>query len=497
MVTTLGELARTAGERLLSLDGDAATELSGAAYDSRRVDPGDLFFCIPGATYDGHDFAEAAVAAGAAALCVERPLGTSLPEMVVRSVREVMPAAAAHIYGHPARELVLVGATGTNGKTTTAYLVESILRAAGRLTGLIGTIETKIADERLPGVRTTPESVDVHRLFRRMRDKDVSAVAMEVTSHALVLGRVDGIVFDCALFTNLTQDHLDFHPDMEAYFAAKASLFLPERSGKAVVNIDDPYGRRLYETVSIPTLTFGSSPEADVSARDVILEPTGSTFRVVAPHEEFRVSTSLVGPFNVLNCLGAIAVGLQLGIGTEHIVRGVAELLAVPGRFESIDAGQPFSVVVDYAHTPDSLDNVLLAAKRLASAQSGRVIVVFGCGGDRDRGKRPLMGTAATRHSDVVIVTSDNPRREDPEAIIGQILEGVVSERPDGADAVLVDRRAAIEFAVRTADRGDVVVIAGKGHETGQEFADRTVPFDDRVVAHEALAEIGFEEGVG
>lgn len=491
MTTSVGELSRSAGKRFVELVGDAGTTVTGAQYDSRNVTTGDLFFCVPGATTDGHLFAATAVEAGAAALCVERVLGSGVPEIVVDDVRAVMPSLSAQVFGHPANELTLLGVTGTNGKTTTAFLIDSILRADGRGTGLIGTIETRIGDERKPGVRTTPESVDVQRLLRQMLDRGVSSVVMEVTSHALVYGRVDGIHYASALFTNLTQDHLDLHQDMEAYFEAKSSLFTPERASACAINIDDPYGQRLAERVSLPVLTFGVAGDAMVRPRDVELGPSGSTFEVVTPQGETAIETSLVGPFNVSNCLAAIASCLQAGIDLEPIARGIKALSSVPGRFESIDAGQSFTVVVDYAHTPDSLDNVLRAARRLAAANGGKVICVFGCGGDRDRAKRPLMGIAVARHADIVVVTSDNPRSEDPEAIIGQILEGVAAERPTGADGVNVDRRAAIASALAAAGDRDVVVVAGKGHETGQEFADRTIPFDDREVVREELAALG------
>lgn len=492
MATPLIELSRAAGERFVTLIGDPAAVVGGAEYDSRKVGSGDLFFCVPGELTDGHLFAEDAIAAGAAALCVERPLGSSIPEIVVEDIRRAMPGIAARVFGDPAKELTLVGVTGTNGKTTTAFLIDSILRADDRGSGLMGTIETRIGDERRPGIRTTPESVDVQRLLREMVDRGISSVAMEVTSHALVLGRVEGIRYTSAVFTNLTQDHLDFHEDMNAYFDAKSSLFTPEKAAMAAINVDDPYGERLSNETSLPLLTYAASAEADVHAIDVSLGATGSIFTATTPDGEIAIQTSLVGPFNVSNCLAAIASSLQVGIDLETIARGIKALTAVPGRFESIDAGQPFTVVVDYAHTPDSLHNVLTAARRVATHGGGRVVCVFGCGGDRDRSKRPLMGIAAARHSDVVVVTSDNPRSEDPEAIIGQILEGIATERPEGPDASLVDRREAIAFALDTAREGDVVVVAGKGHETGQQFSDRTIPFDDRSVVREELSARGY-----
>lgn len=488
----LRQLAEAAGDLLIEVIGDQDTQVTGVSYDSRAVRPGDLFFCVVGHTADGHAFASDAVAAGASALCVERPTGAGVPEIVVGSVRAAMPLIAARSFGDPSNDLLLIGVTGTNGKTTTAFLIESILAAAGKTTGLIGTIETRIAGEIRPGVRTTPESLDLQALFAEMRDKGVDAVAMEVTSHALVLNRVDGVRFAAAAFTNLTQDHLDFHPSMEEYFDAKSSLFTPGRCDKGAVNLDDPYGERLNSSAQIPTVTFGTTPAADIRAEQVELGVAGSSFILVTPMGEVKVETTLVGPFNVSNCLAAAAVCLQAGIGLEAIELGLRSLPAVPGRFESIDRGQPFTVVVDYAHTPDSLDNVLVAAKRLAAAQDGRVVVAFGAGGDRDKGKRPLMGIVAAREADYVVVTSDNPRSEDPDAIIGQILEGVASERAEGPDAAITDRREAIGHVLSLARDGDVVVIAGKGHETGQEFADNKIPFDDRIVCAELLTELGW-----
>ena len=489
------DLVGSLGDLLVEATGDQSTRITGVQYDSRKVIPGDLFFCVPGAVHDGHDHAIEAAAAGAVALCAERPTGAGVPEVFVTDVRRAMPLLCAAAFGHPANDLQMVGITGTNGKTTTAYLVNSILQAAGHKAGLIGTIETRIGDERRPGTRTTPESLDLQRLLAEMRDAGVDGVAMEVTSHALSLNRVDGIRYDSAAFTNLTQDHLDFHDSMEDYFAAKASLFDGHRSEKGAINVDDPYGRRVMEEAKTPSIGFGASEGAEIRATDVELTPTGSTFTLTTPKGEARIKTSLVGPFNVSNCLAAAAATLQLGVPLDAIEEGTRALSAVPGRFESVDAGQPFAVIVDYAHTPDSLDNVLGAARRVAADGGGRVIVAFGCGGDRDRGKRPLMGIVAARLADYVIVTSDNPRSEDPESIVGEIVEGVVSERAEGPDATLVDRRAAIGRALQEARPNDVVVIAGKGHETGQEFADRTIPFDDRIVARELLAELGWEAG--
>ena len=476
----------------MSLDDPSDTVITGMSFDSRSVSPGDLFFCLPGASSDGHDFAEQAASAGAAALCVERSTGTELPEVTVSDVRIAMAPVSAALLDHPSAGLLVLGVTGTNGKTTTAYMLESILAAAGHRTGLIGTIETRVGTEAKPGVRTTPESLDLQYLFAEMRGAGVTAVAMEVTSHALVLHRVDAMRFASATFTNLSQDHLDFHEGMEDYFAAKRSLFTPERIDAAAVNFDDRYGRNLLESARVPATPFGLSEDAHVRAENVKTGQWLNEFVIVVggpdlPAAEIKVSTPLVGAFNISNCLAAAAGALRAGVSPDSVEAGLRNIKAVPGRFEAIDEGQDFAVVVDYSHTPDSLDNALREARLLAQSNGGRVLTVFGCGGDRDRGKRPLMGAVAGRLADVVIVTSDNPRSEDPVAIIDQILEGVVAERAQGPDVVTPDRRDAIFEAVALASTGDVVFIAGKGHEMGQQFADRTIPFDDRDVAREGL----------
>jgi UDP-N-acetylmuramoyl-L-alanyl-D-glutamate--2,6-diaminopimelate ligase len=456
----------------------ADVEISGLAYDSRAVRPGTLFFCVPGFDSDGHDFAPRAVENGAAALVVERPLGLGVPEVQVESARAAMAPAAAAFHGDPTRALDVVGVTGTNGKTTTAFLVRALLEAAGRRTGLLGTVTSIVGGEERPVVRTTPEAIDLQRDFAAMRDGGDVACAMEVSSHALELRRADAIHWSVAIFTNLTQDHLDFHPTMEDYFAAKRRLF---QAGPrtAVINVDDAYGRRLASELP-DAVTFGiDSADAALRAADVAFALTGSSFTV----DGLDVRTALPGRFNVLNALGALAAARALGVADAVSVGALATAGRVPGRFEPVDAGQPFAVLVDYAHTPDSLENVLRAAREIAER---RVIVVFGAGGDRDRSKRPLMGRAARTLADLVVVTSDNPRSEDPEAIIAEIKSG--TGNGPGVEA-MVDRRAAIARAVALADEGDVVVIAGKGHEQGQEFeGGRKIPFDDVTVAREALA---------
>jgi len=489
---TLGELASAAGDALVSIEGDGATVVGDVCYDSRSVSTGALFFCVTGFSVDGHRFAADAVAGGAASVVVERRLDVTVPQVLVSDSRVAMARMAAAFFGNPADDLLLLGVTGTNGKTTTTFLLDSILRAAGHTTGLIGTIETRVGGHVRPGVRTTPESVDLHRLFAEMRDAGVTAVAMEVTSHALALKRVEGVVLAAAGFTNLSQDHLDFHASMGDYFAAKTSLFTKAHSKTGATNVDDPFGRKLLDLGNIPCIGFGTGPDADVRGEDVVLEPARTRMHISMQSGSLEVKTRLVGHFNVSNCLAAAAIAHQADIPAADIRAGIQACESIPGRFEAIDEGQPFTVVVDYAHTPDSLDNVLRAARPLADAQGGRVLVAFGCGGDRDRGKRPLMGGVAARLSDVVVVTSDNPRSEEPDAIIGEILQGVDAERAEGPDAVLPDRREAIAWTLKNAGDGDVVVIAGKGHETGQTFVDRTLPFDDRDVAREELRALGF-----
>ena len=444
-------------------------EVHDLAYDNRRVGPGTLFFCVPGFTRDGHDFAPDAIARGAAALVVERPLGLGVPEVLVPSVRAAMAPAAARMAGDPTARLRVVGVTGTNGKTTTCFIVRSLLEAAGIQTGLLGTVTSFVGGEERPTMRTTPEAIDLQCTFAEMLAGGDAACAMEVSSHALELHRADAIHWDVAVFTNLTQDHLDFHPSMEAYFAAKRRLF--EAGPRVrVINADDPYGRRLLAETG-DAIPYGLGDVGNLETG-----PAGSSFTF----DGMRLATPLPGPFNVLNCLAAIQAVRALGVPDAAIAEALPRTGQVPGRFEPVDEGQEFAVVVDYSHTPDSLENVLRAARDMAH---GRVICVFGCGGDRDRGKRPVMGRIAAELADVPIVTSDNPRSEDPEAIIAEILGGM----PGGAES-LVDRRAAIERAVEVAAPGDVVVIAGKGHEQGQELAGGVkVPFDDVTVAREAL----------
>src|SRR3954454_2745516 len=437
--------------------GRAPVEVRDLAYDARTVTPGAVFFCVPGSQADGHDFARDAVAHGAVALVVERPLDVDVPQVVVRNARAAMAPAADVFFGEPTRELEVVGVTGTSGKTTTSHLLFAILAAAGRRPGLLGTVEARGGGERRGVVRTTPEAIELQRVFREMLDAGDRSCAMEASSHASVLHRLDRVRFAVLVFTNLSQDHLDFHGDMESYFEAKRQLFLAEPRPLGVVNVGDDYGRRLAQELP-EAITFSA---ADATALD-------------------GIDLKLRGRFNVENALGALYAARSLGIDDDAIRRGLESVRGVPGRFESVDVGQPFHVIVDYAHKPDALEKVLRAARELAGER--HVICVVGAGGDRDRGKRTVMGRLASELADVAIVTSDNPRSEDPEAIAAEIVSGAAGEVE-----VELDRAAAIGRAVALAEPGDVVLIAGKGAEQGQEFADRTVPFDDREAAKEAL----------
>ena len=459
--------------------GHAPVEIRDLAYDARAVEPGSLFFCVPGERADGHDFAPQAVEAGGVALVVERALDVAVPQLVVESARNAMPVVADEFFGRPTEQLQVAGVTGTNGKTTTAFLLYAILAAARRRPGLLGTIESRVGGERRPAIRTTPEAIDLQRAFREMLDAGDRSAAVEATSHGSALGRLECVRFRALVFTNLTQDHLDFHGTLEEYFDAKRRLFTEARP-PAAVNVGDDHGRRLADELRgrQELLTFGVANDAEIRADELELSPRGARFRAGG----IELETRLRGRFNVENVLGAVAAARLLGIDDDAIAYGVKELRGVPGRFEAVDEGQPFAVLVDYAHTPDSLKNVLRTARDLAQ---NRVICVFGCGGDRDRGKRPLMGRIASDLADVAIVTSDNPRSEDPDAIIAEILTGA------GDAEVEPDRREAIASAVEAAGEGDVVVIAGKGHEQGQQFADRTIPFDDREVARDALRRLG------
>ena len=482
----LSELAASVpGSRLEGGD----PEIRGLAYDSRRTRPGDLFLCVRGFREDGLRYLPQARAAGAVDAVIEAgTTGVDLPALAVPSVRAAMPALAGAFYRRPSRELQLVGVTGTNGKTTIAWLVHALCARAGWRAGLLGTLGARIGDETLEGERTTPEAPDLQRLLRRMVDAGCRVAAMEVSSHALALDRPRGCEFDVAVLSNVTQDHLDFHGDMDAYAAAKSALFeqYPRESAKsftAVLNGDDAVGRRLAGAARGAVVTYGIEQHADWQASDVEATLAGLEFTLRHPEGEDRLRLRLGGRFNVYNALAAAATAVALGLPWADVRAGLEAATGVPGRFEIIDAGQDFTVIVDYEHTPDGLENVLRAARAL---QPSALTVVFGCGGDRDRGKRPQMGRLAAELADRVLVTSDNPRSEDPEAIIGEILAGIPAGWRDRVRTV-PDRRQAIETAIAEAESAALVLIAGKGHEDYQLLGERTIHFDDREVAREAL----------
>ncbi|GAA2504742.1 UDP-N-acetylmuramoyl-L-alanyl-D-glutamate--2,6-diaminopimelate ligase [Streptomyces thermolineatus] len=499
----LAELARRLGTPVPAGAADDAAA-TGITHDSRAVRPGDVYAALPGARFHGADFAAQAAGNGAVAVLTdkagaERAAAAGLPVLEVDDPRARTGELAAWIYDGPGEDLLQIGITGTSGKTTTAYLVDGGLRAAARAaaadggraapTGLIGTVESRIGDERLKSERTTPEATDLQALFAVMRERGVTAVAMEVSSHALVLGRVDGAVFDVAVFNNLSPEHLDFHPDMEDYFRAKAQLFTPRRSRAGVVNLDDEYGRRLAADAGVPVTTFSAEghPDADWRAEDVELGPLGSTFTVVGPQgARVRAAAPLPGPFNVSNALAAITALVVAGVDLRTAVEGVAEVPGVPGRLERVDAGQDWLAVVDYAHKPDALESVLRAVRKVTE---GRVHLVVGCGGDRDAHKRGPMGAIAARLADTAVLTSDNPRSEDPLAILAAMLNGAAEVPSHERGEVLVDadRAAAIAAAVSRALPGDTVLVAGKGHEQGQDLAGVIRPFDDREVLRAAI----------
>ncbi|PZG34340.1 UDP-N-acetylmuramoyl-L-alanyl-D-glutamate--2,6-diaminopimelate ligase [Spongiactinospora gelatinilytica] len=468
--------------------------VTGITHDSRQVRRGDLYAALPGANFHGSRFAAEALAAGAAAVLTdpagrEAAAATGLPVLVVPDPRAVLGKVAAWVYGEPAAAVTVLGVTGTSGKSTSTFLMEAGLRAAGHSTGLIGGVEIHVAGRSFPAQLTTPEASDVHGLLALMREEGVTAAAMEVSSHALALDRVGGVRYDVALFTNLSQDHLDFHRDLDDYFATKARLFTPEFSRVGVVNIDDAHGRELLGMAKIPMTSFSASgsPRAEWRAQDVRCGGDGSTFRVVGPGGvEADVTVSLPGPFNVSNTLGTIVALVESGVPLQAAVHGVGSLRGVPGRMERVETGGAYEVIVDYSHKPGAVESVL---RSLREVTAGTLIVVLGCGGDRDQGKRPLMGEAAARLADVVILTSDNPRSEDPLVILAAMLEGALDVPPRERAHVIMepDRAAAIGLAVRRAGPGDVVLIAGKGHEQGQYIAGEVIPFDDRQVAAQAV----------
>lgn len=470
-----------------SVAGSMEVDVTGISLSSQRIQPGDLYAALPGARAHGADFAAAALVAGAVGVLTD-PAGAALlpPDtaaIVVDEPRRVLGQVAAHIYGEPATAMKMIGVTGTQGKTTTTRLLEDGLEAVGITGAVIGTVGTRVAGTDIKTALTTPEAPDLHGLFALMRERDVEVCAMEVSSHALVLGRVDGVVFDVATFLNLGRDHLDFHTDVDDYFAAKASLFTPERARQGLTNIDDEFGRRLLAEATIPMQTFSTQGPADWQATDIELSGDGTSFTVVAPDgQQYAARVPVPGAFNVSNALAAIASAALAGLDVSRVADGIGRGAGVPGRLERVDAGQDFVLVVDYAHKPDAVEAVIATLRPLTD---GRVIVVLGAGGDRDPGKRPIMGEIAARLADLLIVTDDNPRTEDPAAIRAAVLAGTVA----GPAEVLEvgDRRTAIVEAVRRAAPGDVVLIAGKGHETGQEIHGEVHPFDDRIVAREAV----------
>jgi len=485
---------------LINVNGSMEREISSVYYDSRKVDNGSLFVAIKGLNSDGHDFLGEAIKRGAKAVVVENGYQQSvirdrLSETTCISVRDSRKALAlisANFYGHPSREMSVIGITGTNGKTTISYLINSILKVNGFKTGLIGTIDYRFNGEIIPSSHTTPESLDLQMFFKRVVNGGGKYCVMEVSSHSLELDRVYGTSFETVVFTNLTQDHLDFHGTLEKYFNVKARLFKEYGLKKAVINIDDPYGRRLIsDTKSEKILTYGIKEDADVKADNISLSIDGLKFIANTSIGKLKIESRLIGMHNVYNILAAISAAILEGLTRKNIIEGVLSVDVVSGRMERINEMQDFTVIVDYAHTDDALKNVLKAAREIPH---NRITVVFGCGGDRDRGKRPLMGKVAIEYSDFVIITSDNPRSEEPLKIIEEIEKGikqwsVVSGQwsVDDRYIKIPDRREAIEFAINNASKGDIVIIAGKGHEDYQIFKDKKIHFDDREVAREAI----------
>jgi UDP-N-acetylmuramoyl-L-alanyl-D-glutamate--2,6-diaminopimelate ligase len=482
MAWTLQGLFRDSGIPA-TIEGDA--QIAGLSHDSRHVQRGDLFCCIPGHVVDGHDYAGQAIASGAVALLVERDLATDVPTARVDAVLPILGPLAAMFFGHPTSEMTVAAITGTNGKTTTTYLLESIARAAGRSAGVVGTVSRRFAGNEEAAPINTPVASEVQQLFRRMADAGTEFAVIEASSDGLAQGRLVGSRFATAGFTNLTQDHLNTHGSMEAYFEAKALLFDGTYTDRAVINTDDAYGRELVKRFGsrLDVMTYGT--DADINAVDVELTHDGSRARFHTPAGDVDISTPLVGRYNVTNCMCAFGMALHCGFGTDEIVRGLSSLARVPGRLDRVDAGQPFLALVDYAHTPDALEHALKACREFTE---GKVIVVFGCGGDRDRGKRPLMGRIATTLADVSFITSDNPRSEDPGAILAEIESG--AREGTGSYSLVVDRREAIAAALAAAQDGDVVLVAGKGHEQGQQFASETLLFDDATVVREELKDV-------
>lgn len=468
------------------LEASSDPEFKDVRHDSRAVQPGDVFVAVRGSRYDGHTFIADAMSRGAVAVVVERAeAAPGMPRLVVEDTRRVLPQIALRAYESPSEKLTLIGVTGTNGKTTTAYLVKSLLEGLGYATGLIGTVAVEIGEKKTQAERTTPEATDLNRILRQMVDAGASHAVMEVSSHALSLGRVDGLHFRGAVFTNLTQDHLDFHENLDAYALSKSKLFgMVDPDGVASFNLDDPYHRVMMAPCRAMKVTYGSESDADYRADDARIQPEGLSFTLSGPSIREKVRSGFItGRFNIMNILAALSLLASMGYDIEAMIARLRNLPGVPGRFEPVETRAPFSVIVDYAHTPDGLEHALLAAQDVTR---GRVIVVIGCGGDRDRAKRPLMGKVATTEADLAFLTSDNPRSEDPMAILREMEVGAKTGR--APYKVIPDRREAIEAAIGAARAGDIVLIAGKGHETYQIIGDRTIPFDDRSVARDVLA---------
>lgn len=486
MGETAGMLLKELGKATVHEYVGADVEVKRLQYNSRNVENGDVFCCIVGTFADGHAFALQAVEAGAVALVVERRLDINVPQLVVPNTRIAMAEMAAFFYGYPARGMKIVGVTGTNGKTSTTYMIKAIAEQMGHKVGLIGTIRNLIGDQIIDTERTTPESVDLQRIMRQMKDEGVELVVMEVSSHSLDQRRVHGINFDVAAFTNLTQDHLDYHHTFENYLAAKKKLFDQAKMG--IINADDPNSAEMMKGLSIPFVTFGIREQADISAGEIDITTKGVQFdlHMRTSQGSFRVYIPIPGLFTVFNALAAASVALLLGYSTGAIKDGLEYMTGVSGRLEPLDTqGNDFTVILDYAHTPDALENVLKAVRGFAG---GRITTLFGCGGDRDQAKRPIMGEVAGRFSDFLIVTSDNPRGEEPLAIIGEIMDGV--QKSGCPHVVIPDRREAIRYALEHAAKQDVIILAGKGHENYQEIGGGKLHFDEKEIVAELLSEM-------